>query len=433
MHKSLNFLISLWLAGFAAIAGPACGQEKNMTVDFYHSAPQDVRRPAAPSTAIRDGRPLSLPPGREPATGSHNQFGNSERNSRLGFPLGKTADHPRWSSDLPSHTTAQTILAGDGHVVIHAREGWLLFDSSGQMIRQGIGSDGDVILDPPQRLFYAPTNTGYVGAYSLEDGKQQYFLTPFFGNEFRRDFIRRRGTQMLILSVERPRPSHSKVPANLSVIEIQDLSRTMEISESGRLKSAEQADYLKRKTVLLLAAMHQDTLALATEDSLSLANANLQLKREFTGGFQPLWLSMDELSRCYLIVKSGTGLALWVVTPDGERVVNVSLPQDLQPIAPPVVALDHTVYVIGANTLIAVDPLGTQRWQKQEVSGIAGAAVTSDGWLLVATGSELVAYEAGGKRERVLLLENDAFCTAPAVGDHGELFIAGQRRLYRIY
>ncbi len=329
-----------------------------MTVDFYHSSPQDVRRPAAHSIAIRDGRALPLPSGREhAATGNHHQFGNSERNSRLGFPLERAADHPRWSSDLPSHTTPQAVLAADGHVVVQTREGWLLFDSSGQMIHQGYGSDGDVTLDARERLLYAPTDTGYVGAYSLEDGKQRYFLTPFFGNEFRRNFIDRRGTQMIILSVERPRPNHSKVPANQSVIEIQDLSRPMESSESGRLKSAEQTEYLKRKTVLLLAAMHQDTLALATEDSLSLANGNLQLEREFTGTFQPVWLSMDELSRCYLIVKSGSGLALWVITPEGERVVNVSLPEDLQPIAPPVVALDHTVYVIGADRLMAVDPL----------------------------------------------------------------------------
>lgn len=405
-----------------------------MTVDFYHSTTQDVRRPAIPSSAIRDSHPVALPPGREPSgVGNYHEFGNSERNSRLGFPLGKTADHARWSSELPGHITPQTVLAGGGHIVIHAREGWLLYDGSGQMIHQGYASDGEVTLDPRERLLYAPTDTGYVGAYSLGDGKRQYFLTPFFGDEFRRAFIERRGTQMTIVSVERSRPSHSTIPANQSVIEIQDLSRPMEIAESGRLKSAEQSEYLKRKTVLLLAAMHQDTLALATEDSLSLANSHLQLEREFTGAFQPLWLSMDELSRCYLIVRSGGGLALWVVTPQGDRVVNVSLPPGLQPIAPPVVALDHTVYVIGTDVLMAIDPLGTLRWQKQEVSGIAGAAVTPDGRLLVAAGPELVAYEADGKRERILSLEDDAFRTAPANGDHGELFIAGRKNLYRVY
>ena len=45
----------------------------------------------------------------------------------------------------------------------------------------------------------------------------------------------------------------------------------------------------------------------------------------------------------------------------------------------------------------------------------------------MAAGPELVAYEADGKRERILSLEDDAFRTAPANGDHGELFIAGRK------
>jgi hypothetical protein len=425
----------IWLAGLvAANAGQASEEEKKMTAEYYRSSPADVRRPATPSTPIRDGRPVPLAPARETeARGNYHGFGNAERNSRLGFPLGKAAGQPLWVSDLPGHITPRQVMAGNRHVVINAIEGWLLFDGSGRLVHQGLPGHGELTLDASAGLLYAPTDTGYVGAFSLDDGKRRFFLTPFFGDDFRRDFIDRRGTRMIIVSVERPRSNHSKVPANQSVIEIQDLSRSEEIAESGRLKSAEQVEFLKRKTVRLLAAMHEDTLALATDNSLSLANSNLGLEREFTGAFQPLWLSMDELSRCYLIVRIGNDLALWVVTREGERVVNISLPKEFEPIAPPVVARDHTTYIIGGDRLMAVDRLGALRWQHRETSEIAGAAVTSDGQLLVAAGPELVAFGGDGKRTRVIALENDAFMTAPASGDAGELFIAGRRCLYRIY
>jgi hypothetical protein len=402
-------------------------------MDYYRSSPQDIRRPVLPAVPIRDGNPAPVAPVRgTELRGTHRRFGNAGRNQRLGFPL-EARKSVVWKSQLPDHVTPEYVIAGSSCVILKAVEGWLVFDGSGRLLHSGYAGAGELTLDARPRLFYAVTDTGYVAAFSLEDGLRRFYLTPFFGHQFSRDFIQRTGTQMIIASTERPRSSHARVPANLSVIEIQDLGRKVEIDSTGWLESAERIEYLKRKTVQLRVAMHGDELALATDDSLSLTNHALQLKREFTGSFHPLWLSVDEQMRSYLIVRAENRLALWLVTHEGERVVNIPLPEEVYPIAPPVVSHDHKTFVIASHRVIAVDAQGAICWENAEASKIAGAAVTSDDRLLIASGPELIAYEPGGDRVRLLEVEDDTFTTAPAAGDTGELFVAGSRFLYRVY
>ncbi len=59
--------------------------------------------------------------------------------------------------------------------------------------------------------------------------------------------------------------------------------------------------------------------------------------------------------------------------------------------------------------------------------------MTADDRLLIAAGSELAAYRRDGLREHLMTALDDKFRTAPAAGDNGGLFIAGYRRLYRMY
>ncbi len=319
-----------------------------MTSAYYHLSPQDLRRPLAPSTPIRDGAALPGSVFQETnREGTRRRFGNSENNQRLSFPLRFGSQEPVSESPLPEHVTPQYVVAGADRVIVQALEGWLLFDERGNLLSQGSAGVGDLSLDTQTRLFYAVTDTGNVGAFSLEDGTRKFYLTPFFGGEFSRDFIQDLGGQVLIASAERERRGNYRMPAKLSVVEIQDLSRKHEVDVSGWLESAVRTEYLKRRTLHLRVAMHANILVLAADDSLNFADSALGLQREFTGSFHPLWLSLDEELRCYMIVRTENRLALWVVTANGERVVNVVLPNGILPVGPPVVGHDHTAYVVG--------------------------------------------------------------------------------------
>ena len=176
--------------------------------------------------------------------------------------------------------------------------------------------------------------------------------------------------------------------------------------------------------------MHGDTLALATDDNVFLADFDLKLQRQFTGKFHPLFLSMDEVPRLYMIVRVESGLELWVLSQTGERILRWSLPSGFEPSSPPAVGFDHAVFLIAPHRLVAIDPSGATRWDQSEEGEVAGAGVTPEGNLIVAAGANLFVYDAAGKRTRLFTVPDDVFVTAPVIDEKGDLLVAGRRRLY---
>jgi hypothetical protein len=342
-----------------------------------------------------------------------------------------SSDQAKWQVELPSRFSPTSVLAGGGRIVVEGSNAWWLVDASSRRgLEQGQLSVGEVVLDPPRQVFYAPNPNGYLAAYALSDGHREFFLTPFFGEEFNRALVERRERRILMVSVERPLSSHANIVAYRSVAELWDLAEPSEVSDSGRLKSAKRADYLMAETAHLLSALHGDTLALATDDNVFLAGFDLKLQRQFTDKFHPLFLSMDEVPRLYMIVRVESGLELWILSHTGERILRWSLPSGFEPSAPPLVGFDHIVYLTGPHRLVAIDPSGTIRWEKSEESEVAGAGITPEGNLIVAAGSNLFSYDATGKRTLLFTVPDDAFVTAPATDEKGNLLVAGRRRLY---
>jgi hypothetical protein len=400
---------------------------------FYHKSPDDDPRwPANPPAEIHSGPTTPVPAARPLASaGTQHQWGGTEQNSRLQYRVKTLSERARWQVELPSYFSPTVVLAAAGRVVVKGPEGWWLVDASAHRgLEQGRLNAGEVVVDPPHQVFYAPTPNGYLAAYSLTDGHREFFLTPFFGEEFSRTLMERRERRMLIVSVELPLSTHSNIVAHRSVIEVQDWEEPLEVSDVGWLKSAKSDDYLMAKTAHLLPALHGDTLALATDDNVFLAGFDLKLQRQFTGKFHPLFLSMDEVPRLYMIVRVESGLELWILSHTGERILRWSLPSGFEPSAPPLVGFDHIVYLTGPHRLVAIDPSGTIRWEQSEESEVAGAGITPEGNLIVAAGSNLFSYDATGKRTLLFTVPDDAFVTAPATDEKGNLLVAGRRRLY---
>src|SRR5262249_20703118 len=156
-------------------------------------------------------------------------------------------------------------------------------------------------------------------------------------------------------------------------------------------------DYLMATTTHLLPAVHGDQVALALDGSVYVADSAVKLQRQFTGEFQPVFLSMDEVPRIYMVARVTAGLELWVVTLNGQRVARTPLPEGFEPVAPPIVALDHSVFLISRQRVLAIDTAGAIRWEHLPGS-IAGAVVTPNGSLLASVGPELLVYDSTGKR-----------------------------------
>ena len=430
MGKFFRFRIRISILALAIAGLGAQTRERKMQPTFYRSSPQDAIAPAQAPAPIRSATAGRIRAASAPAAnGSLRAFVNSERNSRVSYRSVTVADLA-WQVDLPEHFSAKTVLAGGAHVVVHGPDGWLLLDGSGRTLGNGRGGQGELTLDPANRVFYVPGPTGYIEARSLADGRREYFITAYAGEDYRRVLIERRDRRMLIVSNELSANPHAAIPPDTSAVELYDLGDRVEVSDAGRLKSAKRLDYMMATTADLMPAMHGDVIALAAKDSITVADFTLKLQRQLTGQFDPLFLSMDELSRLYLLARVASNIELWVVAPGGEQVVRVSLPQGFEPIAPPIVALDHSIFIISNQRILAMDPAGTVKWENVPPAPIAGAVVTPSGSLLAATGAELLAFSESGKPRSLFRATDDVLVTPPIVNEKGELLVAGKRRLY---
>jgi hypothetical protein len=428
-----------WLAlalGCALLTGPerrpeaARAQEKKMSSTFYQSSREDTRAPAKPPVTIRDAI-ASWPA--EPAGGTEclRRFCNSERNSRSPFARAPRAYRQRWRAELSSQLRPAYVVAAGDRAAVVGLSSWALLDDSGALLHEEPMGDGEAVLDPGNDLVYFPNTNGRVAADSLRDGRQSFFLSVYFGDSFARAFIHRVGSRVIVLSIEQPTDPLRLSEPTLSVIEAHELQTPFVLSEVGRLKSAREVNHLFRDTVKLLAAMHDDRLVLATTDRVYTADVDLRLERELTGSFEPLQLSLDGSGRIYLVVRAEGALFLWALTTEGERVLNVRLPAELDRFdGPPIVGFDHRVYLVSGQRIRAIDRDGTTVWEHLAAYPVAGALITAGHELLVSAGSQVAAFDGKGDRSVLFEATGETLLTPPVLTRAGELLIASSRHLY---
>ena len=407
-------------------------KETGVPATFYQSSRDDTRAPAQPPVVIRAAPAPPPPPAASTAESAActRPFCNGERNSRVPelHPRGPLA--VRWRSRLDPQLHPVVIAATQDRIAVTGQIAWRLLNATGEAVKDERMGDGELVLDPANGLFYFPDVDGYVAAHRLADGAKAFHLSVYFGDAYRRALIQREGRRMLVVSIEGMRDPLGNRKPRLSVIELQDLGDPFVLSEVGRLKSATRLEYLFRDTVDLRAAVHDGRLVLATADRVYTADGDLRLQTELSGEFEPLSLSLDETLRAYMVVATEHGRALWVVTPEGQRVTSFPLPADMPPLSsPPIVGYDHRVYLVGGDRLLAVGVDGQLLWQRSGAA-VAGAVVTGDGHLLVAAGSELLDIAADGAVTVLHATSGETLRTAPVPRAGGEVLVASTEALY---
>lgn len=425
-------IVCLWAVCWLG-AGCADGQTRRAGVrdakmTFYHDSRDEKRLPAEPPVVIRDGGKLAQGTAAAGAPAYSRPYANAARNSRVSLNLPSHELGIRWGADWLPQFPPEFVFTSDDRVVVTGGDAWRILSESGAKIADGRRAPGDLVLDGGPGFFYFADTDGGVSAHRLSNGARAFYLSAWFGSEYRRDFIERLGRRMVILSIQRELSPHSDHKPNLSVVEVQEIGDPLVFTETQRLKSAKLKDYLFRDTVNMHAAMHGETLALVTENSIYLATPDLALRREFTGEFVPRAVSMDEQSRVYVLVESGDSTALWVINDRGERVVKTTLPTGFEARQPPVVGYDHTVYAISEHRMVAIAPDGKMLWDHALKESIAGAVAGLDG-LMVTAGREIVAYDRSGTARVVFRAAEDRL-TTPVAPIRGGLVVGGERRVY---
>jgi hypothetical protein len=145
-------------------------------------------------------------------------------------------------------------------------------------------------------------------------------------------------------------------------------------------------------------------------------------------------MSLDESGFIYLVVlieeeDGAHRYALWALTPQGEQVMDVTLPKR-SGYGPPIVGYNYQVYILLGDRILAISPEGDVLWNKATGASIAGAIATADDQLLVAAGEMISAYDAAGERTVLFYEEGVAWATPPVLTERQQVYVASQHHLY---
>jgi len=397
---------------------------------FYALLSNEPVKTVAPQEIRRLNKPQTFP---RAAIEKRNEIArayiNEELNSRLPFKLNSGNWKIKWQADLATSFTPLAVLETKDRIVVHSDGIWWLFDKEGKKLKHGqVGASG-VVLDSEN--FYAADSTGLIVARRLSDGNDVFALSLFFGDEYERSFMIRKGRRFLAVSRERELDPNVPDTKENSLIELVDLGDPLKTDRDGLLKSSKSLAHLVRKTKLLFSAAHGETIVFATQNRIYLADMNLNITQAFSGDFTPLTMSLDEAGRIYLIVEEKKRRSLWLMLPTGELATTFELPFSFGQITmPPIIGYDHQVYIIGDNKILSVNSEGRLVWQTSLEKKINGAVVTTNEQLLVSTESEILAFDAKSQKRTLFTFSNNDIQTSPVLTLNGEFLLATKKHLY---
>lgn len=356
------------------------------------------------------------------------RFGDPARDSRLGVRLAAGPYQVRWQAAL-QEAPPLAVLTGGDRVVIESRDGWQLFSLAGKAVGRGAHANDALLVDPANAVLYASHASGMLAGWSLADGALAFAFPTRQSGGFVRLPIARRGSQLLIASIEQPIMSTSGRKPALSLLEWQDLGAPMKVDAQGAVMTSREAGTLLIHAVPILTALTGDTLVVAAPDRVIFADAQaLKVTRQLTAELAAIALSADD-ARAYLVVRTPAGAALWIIAPTGDR---VTVPLfELEVTTPPVLGFDHQIHLVAGPRVMTLAADGKPAWTATLAAPIAGA-IALPGALLVAAGPDLVAFDAAGARRTVHHFDGVALATAPVLAATGQLLVASAQTLYSL-
>lgn len=404
-------------------------------MQILHRAPNgDIDTIDVAVKDIRQGNgatiPAALPDaGRREALIQHI---NTEQNSRLDAPLPAASRWTkRWSKPLRERNIPRHVLQSGDRIVVESPV-WELFDLSGKQLWALAAGISPLVLDPEHGHIYFADANGMLRACRLTDGREVFSTMPLFADEFVRPYLKRSGNRLVIAGVERDLDPEKRVRPARSIIELVDLGTSPEVSATGLLVSARNVSSLIFPSTSLVVAGAGDSLVVAIEDHITIVDGDLKIAAAYRGKFLPRSISLDEARRIYLVVTTETGgLALWIISPQGELLRSIELPADLASIdAPPAIGYDHSIYLRMAGGIVAFAATGEKLWEYRPTAPVVGLAVTSDDRLLVSSGSDLSIIDRAGTPTIIQSFPGERIATAAVITATGDIVVATECKLH---
>jgi hypothetical protein len=389
----------------------------------------DTKVVAPPVRAIRAGAPPPVPTASaDPARQYFRAYGNYRQDSRLGRNLPSGTWHVRWKADLDPAFPPAHVIEASNRILVEAGE-WRLLDRDGKLVARNRASRAPMATDSVNGLFYEINPEAYFAAYRLEDGKPAFDFLPAYGDEFSRTHLARNGNHMLIAGIQRALDPHGRETPEQSLVEIVNLGSPPTADDLGFLSTLSPVGTLRIPEPLLVVASSSDVIVAARTDEIYVIDWDLEVHAALESAFTPHAISLDEAGRIYLLADHDQRWFLMLLKQGGDRIYTFELPSGIVPSAtPPIIAYDHSVYLLSPRRIYSIAPNGMQRWSATTASPLAGAAVTADDVLLTAEGNEIATYDSEAARK--VLFQGDSFVTTPILTAWGEILVASKTALY---
>ena len=366
------------------------------------------------------------------APGVPRSYVSLERNSRLGAALPATGWKIRWKAPLRPRDAPRHILQSGDRIIAEAAV-WQLFDDGGKPIWAQSAGSSPLEIDAEHGVIHFIDQNGYLLANGLRDGKELYSVLPLFGDEYLRPYISRRGNRVTLAGSERQLDPHGHNKASRSMVELIDLGESDELTSTGVRLGATNVSTLFFPTTTLVAASHGQSLVVAIPDHLYLISPDLKIVSAFDGAFMPLVMSIDEGGRAYLVAATPKGKQLLIIPPDGKLLRETDLPADLaRMVTPPVIGLDHRVYLVTDERIHAFSEKGEALWESRPGVRPGGVTVTADNRVLVSAGSDLCIYDNAGHCTLLQRFEGENLSTPAIISTNGNLLVAAEGNLYAL-
>lgn len=334
-----------------------------------------------------------------------------------------------WKAALPTESPMDFVLTAHDRVIVEGnRRGgrWLVYDARGHYIAQGDAAGSDILVDRKRGVFYSNDRLGGLAAMDLVSTKALWtYLVDDMLPQWR-SYLARRGAHLVIVSQDQL--LNHAAPTEGAKVEVHELAEHDQV-EGRYLRSGTLRAHREYRSPQIAAALGPEHLVVAVRDRIEVLDFGLHVVHALDGKFLPHQLSIDGDGSAHVVVEVDGGRELWRVSKDARRSSQSRLPEGML-LAPPIIDDRHGAILVLEESLVAFDAAGQLAW-KVAMPDMAGAILTGDGQVLIASGQQLVAYHGVGE-PRVIAQLGERLVTPPALTADGRIYVASVQHLFAL-